>query len=175
MMECRVSTKIANASLLTELVHRIGKQPWTKAGSNLYDTLREAQKLEKADREAREAEAKARDEVAKAEAANPKPLPCPWCGVGAESFEVMRKWIGAGGFQYNCKNCSASGSMARTESEAQIAWNTRNGKPQDRRQGGERRVASEAEKLRYDQEARWDLLRGAKHRRATRRRAADRA
>lgn len=167
MVECKVSTKIANASLLTELVHRIGRQPWTKAGAELYDTLLKARKLEKADREAREA-------AVKAAAAAMKPLPCRGCGMQAESFEAMRKWVGIGGFQYSCKNCSASRSMVRTESEAQLAWNTRNGKPQDRRQSGERRVATEGEERRYEFEASWNFIRRAKHRRTADRLAADR-
>lgn len=172
----RALSNATNAHLLAELVHRIGQQPGTKAGGELYNTLREVQKLEKADREAREAAVKAaareaaRAIDAKAAAAAAKPLPCPWCGMQAESFEAMRKWVGLGGFQYSCKNCSASRSMARTESEAQLAWNTRNGKPQDRRQSGERRVASEEAKLNYNRAMPWSSL----HRRLKQRRAADR-
>ena len=171
MVECKVSTKIANASLLTELVYRIGKQSWTETGAELYNTLCDAQKLEKADREEREATAKAADELAKAAAAVVKPLPCPWCGTQAESFEVMQKWGGTNRFQYNCKNCFASGSMAGTEVEALRAWNTRAGKPQDRRQSGERRRATEKEALLYLTQAPFGGLRRHRRRRATDRRA----
>ena len=153
----KVSGEATNAQLLAELVQHVGRQHWTKTGRKLYKMLHKAQTFEKTKREAREAAVKAMAV---------KPLPCPWCGEQAESFEAMRKWIGADGFQYSCKNCSASGSMARTESEARLAWNMRGGKPQDRRQRSERRVATVAERTRYDQEAPWGLLRRVWQRRA---------